>query len=102
MYKLIKEEKETIISFNEAETTANVYTCSTEVKKRLNELSLKNSDIYRVKEDEYSQTYIIPKKIIKFSFPRELSEKEKQNRAIRLQQNIEKHSAQKCNKKVVM
>ena len=100
--KLTKDEQETIILFNEAETTANVYTCSSQVKKRLKELSLKNPDIYRVKEDECSQTYIIPKKIIKFSFPRELSEKEKQNRAIRLQQNIENHNAQKCTEKEVM
>ncbi len=99
---LSRYEKETIISFNEAETTANVYTCNTQIKKRLRELSLKSSDIYRVKEDEYSQTYIIPKKMIKFSFPRELSEKEKQKRAIRLQQNVEKHNAQKDSEKEVM
>ena len=65
-----------------------IKTNNTQIKKRLKELSLKSSDIYRVKKDEYSQTYIIPKKMIKFNFPRELSEKEKQKRAIRLQQNI--------------
>ena len=55
---------------------------------RLKELSLKSSDIYQEKEDEYSQTYIIPKKIIKFSIPWELSDEEKQKRAIKLQQNV--------------
>lgn len=100
--QLLKYERETIISFNESETTANVYTCNTQVKKRLKELSLKSSDIYRIKEDEYSQTYIIPKKIIKFTLPRELSEKEKQKRAIRLQQNVEKHNEEKFNGKEVM
>jgi len=100
--RLSKLERETIISFNEAESTANVYTCSTAVKKRLAELSLKNSDIYRVKEDKYSQTYIIPKKIIKFNIPRELSEKERQKSAIRLQQNIEKYNTQKNSEKEVI
>ena len=52
-YNLSKYEKETIISFNEAETTATVYTCSSRVKKRLEELSLKSSDIYREKEDKW-------------------------------------------------
>ena len=102
MYKLIKEEKETIITFNEAEATADVYTCSSQVKKWLMELSLKSSDIYRIKEDEHSQTYIIPKKIIKLCLPRKLSEKEKQKRAIRLQQNVEKHNAQKNSEKEVI
>ena len=95
MYKLTKDEKETIISFNEAETTATVYTCSSQIKKRLQELSLKSSDIYREKKYKYSQTYIIPKKIIKFGFPRELSEKERQKRATRLQQNVEQYKSQK-------
>lgn len=100
--KLTKYERETVISFNEKEDTATVYTCSTQVKNRLKELSLKSSDIYRVKEDEYSQTYIIPKKIIKFSLPRKLSEEEKQKRAILLQQNVEIHNAQNADGKEVM
>ena len=89
--KLTKEERETIILFNEAEPTATVYTCNTQIKKRLAELSLKTSDVYQEKEDKYSQTYTIPKKIIRFAFPRELSEKEKQKRALKLQENIKKH-----------
>ncbi len=101
-YKLSKEERETIISFNEKEDKATVYTCSTQVKNRLNELSLKSSDIYRKKEDEYSQTYIIPKKIIRFTLPRELSEEDRQKRAIKLQQNIELHNAQNANGKEVV
>ena len=100
--KLSKLERETTISFNEAESTADVYTCSKAVMKRLAELSLKNSDIYRVREDEYSQTYIIPKKIIKFNIPRELSEEERQKCAIRLQQNIEKYNSQKNSEKEVI
>jgi len=92
--KLNKYERETIILFNEAETTATVYTCNTQVKNKLKELSLKSSEVYRKNEDEYSETYIIPKKIIKFSFPRELSKEEKQKRAVNLQQNIAKHNIQ--------
>jgi len=101
-YKLTKYERETVISFNEMEGTATVYTCSTKVKNRLKELSLKCSGIYREKEDEYSQTYTIPKNIIRFSLPRELSEEEKEKRAIILQQNVEIHNAQNANGKEVM
>lgn len=102
MYKLTKEERETIIRFDEARATATVYTCNTQIKKRLDELGQKSSEIYRENEDEYSHTYIIPKKIIKFSLPRELSEKEKQKRAINLKQNIKKYKGQKNNKSEVV
>lgn len=94
-YKLRKKERETIIRFDEAGETAIVYTCNTQIKKRLNELSLKCPDIYRENEDEYSQTYTIPKKIIRFSLSRELSEKEKQKRAINLKQNIIEYKSNK-------
>ena len=94
-YKLSKEERETIISFNEAELTATVYTCSTQEKNRLKELSLKSPDVYRINEDEYSQTYIMPKKAVGYFLPRKLSEEERKKRAIRLQQNVERHKAQK-------
>ena len=93
-YKLNKYEKETIITFNEAETTASVYTCSMQEKNRLKELSLKSSDIYLIKEDEYSQTYTIPKKAVGYFLPRKLSEEEKKKRALLLRQNIEKHKEQ--------
>ena len=54
MYKLSKQERETIILFNEAESTATVCTCNTQVKNRLKELSLKSSEVYRENEDKYS------------------------------------------------
>ena len=101
-YKLSKDERETIILFNEAEASATVYTCSTQVKNRLKELSVKSSEIYREKSDKLSETYIIPKKIIKFSLPRKLSEKQKRERALKLQENIEKHNAQACDGKGVI
>lgn len=93
-YKLSKEERETIISFNEAELTATVYTCSTREKNRLKELSLKSPDVYRINEDEYSQTYVMPKKAVGYFLPRKLSEEEKKKRALLLRQNIEKHKEQ--------
>lgn len=99
---LSREERETIISFNEKEAIADVYTCNTQIKNRLKELSLKSSDIYLIKEDKYSQTYTIPKNVIKFSLPRELSEKQKQERALKLHENIEKHKAQQSDKNGVI
>ena len=101
-YRLTKIERETIISFNEAETTASVYTCSMQEKNKLKELSLKSSDIHLIKDDEYSQTYIIPKKVVGYFLPRKLSEEEKKKRAIRLRQNVERHKAQKNDESEVM
>jgi hypothetical protein len=53
---LSKEERETTITFTEADGMATVYTCSKAIMKRLD----KNPMATVIKSDEYSKTYKVP------------------------------------------
>jgi hypothetical protein len=75
---MIKEEKETIITYDESNNIAEIYTCSQNIIKKLNKLCDKYPDQYKLKnEDKLSKTYITSKKLIKFSYKRILSEESK-------------------------
>ena len=50
-YRLTKYERETIILFNEAETTANIYTYNTALKNRLAKFSRENPGIAKLKTE---------------------------------------------------
>ena len=68
-YNLTKQERETVIVFNEAEKTAELYTCSSVVIRKMDEL-VKEFDEFSVgKQDEVSKTYIFPKKYVKIRKP---------------------------------
>lgn len=58
MIKLSKYEKETIINWNEAESTASIYTFNADLKRRLAEFSRKYPQLCRL---ERSVTYVIEK-----------------------------------------
>lgn len=58
MMKLSKYEKETIINWNEAESTASIYTFNADLKRRLAEFSRKYPQLCRL---ERSVTYVIEK-----------------------------------------
>lgn len=62
---LTSYEKETIITFNDEEDIAQVYTCNKSWINALSKLSQKDSRVSRTEKDEYSQTYVLPKKAIK-------------------------------------
>ena len=65
---LSKEEKETIITYDESNNIAEIYTCSQNIIKKLDKLCEKYPDQYKIKnEDNISKTYITSKKLIKFS-----------------------------------
>ena len=63
MTKLSKYEKETIINWNEAESTASIYTFNTDLKRRLAEFSRKYPLLCRLERNtpEGSATYVIDK-----------------------------------------
>ena len=63
MMKLSKYEKETIINWNEAESTASIYTFNTDLKRRLAEFSRKYPLLCRLERStsEDSVTYVIEK-----------------------------------------
>ena len=80
-YHLNLYEQETIICFNNAEPNAEIYTYATSWKNKLAKMSAEDKGVQKVKEDKYSQTYILPKKYIKVIAPRVLTEEERKRRA---------------------
>lgn len=77
MPRLTKTEQETFICFNEEETLAQVETCNAALKRKLDKLCQRNSEIVLLRQDEYSKTYRLPKKWVKIHAPRVLSEEQK-------------------------
>ena len=94
IYKLKKSEIETTMVYDDSGKFASVYTCNKQLTRKLDEYVKKSSEIYVEKEDEYSKTYIIPKKWIKIKMPRELSIEEREILRIRAKANL-------CKKKVI-
>lgn len=78
-YKLTNYEKETIITNNEAEATAECYTCSPVLMRKLDGLCAKSTEITVKKQDQYSKTYIFPKKWVGVRLPRIMSEKQREH-----------------------
>lgn len=70
MTALTNIELETIVLFNEAEPTAQVYTCNKALQTRLDRFCAENADICRVKSDDVSKTYLFHKKWLKVNKPR--------------------------------
>jgi hypothetical protein len=82
MTNLSNYERETIILFNEAESTASVYTHSRKLQNKLNKLVDINPDISVRCQDKESTTYIVPKKWIKVSPPRQVNYTDEQKAAM--------------------
>ena len=81
MAHLDKYERETIINFNEAEPTASVYTFNRSLQSKLNKLLSFNPDISLKYSDEERAEYIVPKKWIKVSPPRQVNLTDEQRAA---------------------
>lgn len=81
MAHLDKYERETIINFNEAESTASVYTFNRSLQSKLNKLLSSNPDISLKYSDEERAEYIVPKKWIKVSPPRQVNLTDEQRAA---------------------
>lgn len=78
---LSRLEQETIITFNEAESFAEVFTHNGRLKRRLAELLEKRPEDVEYRGEDYgSQRYRVPKKWIKINpgYTRNLSEEEKE------------------------
>lgn len=94
---LTKYEKETVILFNDAEETAEIYTCNNALIRKLDVFCSKTRQISRIKEDEYSKTYTLPKKFVTIRFPKEMSEEKRKELSARAKARYES-SAVKFNK----
>ena len=78
-YKLTKDEQETVIIHNNGEPTATVYTCNRSLMIKLAQICEQCPDTCRLKtQDEYSKTYIIPKKLISIRTPKTYTDEQKQ------------------------
>lgn len=82
MSNLSNYEKETIINYNNEEDTASVYTFHRALQNKLNKLVGVNPDISIVFQDEDSVEYIVPKKWIKVSPPRQVNYTDEQKAAM--------------------
>lgn len=84
VYKLNNFEKETSILYNEAESTAEICTYNKTLKSRLEKLAAEYPDeCVRLGRDDLSK-YTVPKKWIKVSPPKKISEEQRQAAAERL------------------
>lgn len=77
--KLTRAEQETIINFNEEEKTASVYTHNSSIRRRLDQLFKTRFDEMKlVRSSEDYAEYIVPKKWIKISPPKQMSDEFKE------------------------
>lgn len=76
------QEKETIILFNEADKTAEVYTHNKTLQNKLSKLAKSNEDCVLDKQDKDSMTFTVPKKWIKVSPPKSMNLTAKQRQQI--------------------
>lgn len=85
--RLSRFEQETIITFNAADDTANIYSCDPVWVRKIQKI--KGSRKYSI-----GMEVDVPKKWIKITKPRELSPEQKAKIAKRLKTARENHSAQ--------
>jgi len=72
-YNLSRYEKETVVTFNEEEPFAELYTCSQSVMRKMDKLVNESDEISLYREDEISKTYRFPKKLFKVRKPSKMS-----------------------------
>ena len=87
---LPRYEQETIITFNEAETTASVYTHNSTLRQRLEQLAQDRPEdcrFVKASRDEEAVEYIIPKKWLKVNPGLNLTDEQRAARA----ENARKH-----------
>lgn len=90
---MTRYEMETIINYNQEEKTASVYTCDKALIRRLDRLCEESTEITVEKEDEYSKSYILPKKWVKVRKPRQLSDELKEKLASRMRASREEENS---------
>lgn len=87
-----KYEKETIINFNEEESTAIVSTYNKALLKKLESYSERSSDCRRINGDDEFGEYIVPKRWVKVLFPRQYSDEQRSAMSQRFKNRLEKNN----------
>lgn len=94
------QEKETVITFDDSSDIATIYTCTQKWKTKLRKCEENDTlnCVHKIKEDEYSVTYELPKKLISLRTPkpsRQLTEEQRKaatERLRRVQENKRKNN----------
>lgn len=89
-YDLTKYEQETLISYNQEEDAAIIDTCDKKMIRKLDKLCDKLLTITVENQNQHGKIYKLPKKWIKISTPRQLSEKTRKELAERAKSNFVK------------
>ncbi len=84
-----KLEKETIINFNEAEDTAQIYTFNAALKQRLYSFSQQHPELCQLvrKSEDGSATYHVVKSRISIRFLPPISAEQREKRSERMRKN---------------
>ena len=90
MRNLSPVERETIILFNDEESTATVETCNKTWKNKMRALCSKTPDCTLVFSDEHCERYNIPKKWVRVQMSRLLSSEQRQKLQDSARQNFGK------------
>lgn len=85
---LSRIEQETIILFNEADKTATIDTCNTSLINRMDQYCAEDKLCCLVKKDKYGAKYVCPKSWVKVRRPRQLSDEQKRELAVRARHNF--------------
>lgn len=97
--ELSNYERETVITYNDEEKFAVVYTCNRALRRKMDGLAeSRPEECKRTASGAYSATYEVPKKWVKVSPPRFVSDEQKE--AIRARSNAmwaEKRAAKERN-----
>lgn len=80
---LTNVEKETIITYNEAEATADVFTYNKALIRRLEKLCMEYPQEFKniVNNQDSSNSFVVPKKYVKVTAPRKFDEKTREKMA---------------------
>lgn len=72
---LTKSEKETVITYNEEEDTADIFTFNKALQRKLEKLTAERPAEVKLLEDyqDGSRSFVIPKKYIKINASRKIS-----------------------------
>jgi hypothetical protein len=80
VHRLSAEERETIILFNEAETTAEIEAYGIAMRKRLAALSREcPKEVFLIQRGEESDRYTFPKRWLRIAAPRKVTDRQQKH-----------------------
>jgi len=86
--KYTKQEKETIIGYNQEDKTASVYTCDEAMIRKMDKLTVLDSRVTLVASSQGCKTYEMPRNGVKIRLPRVLSSEKRSELKKRARKNF--------------